>query len=33
VIRKTLLVFVYYALTAGVIGFVLLKLGLLPPSG
>ena len=33
VIRKTLLVFVYYALTAGVIGFVFLKLGLLPPSG
>jgi len=33
VIRKTLLVFVYYALTAGVIGFVFLKLGLLSPSG
>ena len=33
VIRKTLLVFVYYALTAGVIGFVFLKLGLLPPGG
>ena len=31
VIRKTLLVFVYYALAAGVIGFVFLKLGLLPP--
>ncbi|MEE2946854.1 MAG: L-lactate permease [Verrucomicrobiota bacterium] len=31
VIRKTLLVFAYYALTAGVIGFVFLKLGLLPP--
>ncbi|MBT5619478.1 MAG: L-lactate permease, partial [Verrucomicrobia bacterium] len=33
VIRKTLLVFVYYALAAGVIGFVFLKLGLLPPGG
>ena len=33
VIRKTLLVFVYYALAAGVIGFVCLKLGLLPPGG
>jgi lactate permease len=33
VIRKTLLVFVYYALAAGVIGFVFLKLGLLPPPG
>ncbi|MEC7811232.1 MAG: L-lactate permease [Verrucomicrobiota bacterium] len=33
VIRKTLLVFVYYALSAGVIGFVFLKLGLLPPGG
>ena len=32
VIRKTLLVFVYYALAAGVIGFVFLKLGLLPPG-
>jgi len=26
-------VFVYYALAAGVIGFVFLKLGLLPPGG
>jgi len=33
VIRKTLLVFVYYALAAGVVGFVFLKLGLLPPGG
>ena len=33
VIRKTLLVFVYYALTAGMIGFVFLKLGLLAPGG
>ena len=33
VIRKTLLVFAYYALAAGVIGFVFLKLGLLPPGG
>ena len=33
VIRKTLLVFIYYALAAGVIGFVFLKLGLLPPGG
>ncbi|MEO1861654.1 MAG: L-lactate permease [Verrucomicrobiia bacterium] len=33
VIRKTLLVFVYYALAAGVIGFVFLKLELLPPGG
>jgi lactate permease len=33
VIRKTLLVFVYYALAAGVIGFVFLKLGLLSPPG
>ena len=33
VIRKTLLVFAYYALAAGVIGFVFLKLGLLPPRG
>jgi len=33
VIRKTLLVFAYYALAAGVIGFVFLKLGLLPPPG
>ena len=33
VIRMTLLVFVYYALAAGVIGFVFLKLGLLPPGG
>ena len=32
VIRKTLLVFAYYALTAGVIGFVLIKLGLLAPG-
>ena len=29
VIRKTQLVFAYYALTAGVIGFVVIKLGLL----
>jgi len=33
VIRKTLLVFVYYALAAGVIGFVFLKRGVLPPGG
>ena len=33
VIRKTLLVFAYYALATGVIGFVFLKLGLLPPGG
>ena len=33
VIRKTLLVFAYYALATGVIGFVFLKLGLLPPPG
>ena len=33
VIRKTLLVFVYYALAAGMIGFVFLKLDLLPPGG
>ena len=32
VIRKTLLVFAYYALTAGVIGFVVIKLGLLAPG-
>ena len=32
VIRKTLLVFAYYALTAGVIGFVVIKLGLLSPG-
>ena len=32
VIRKTLLVFAYYALTAGVIGFVVVKLGLLAPG-
>ena len=33
VIRKTLLVFAYYALAAGAIGFVFIKLGLLPPGG
>jgi len=33
VIRKTLLVFAYYAIAAGVIGFVFLKLGLLGPGG
>ena len=33
VIRKTLLVFAYYALAAGAIGFVFLKLGLLAPEG
>lgn len=33
VIRKTLLVFAYYAFAAGVIGFVFLKLGLLSPGG
>ena len=33
VIRKTLLVFAYYALAAGVIGFVFLKLGLLGSDG
>jgi len=33
VIRKTLFVFAYYALTAGVIGFVFLKIGLLAPGG
>ena len=32
VIRKTLLVFAYYALAAGAIGFVFIKLGLLPPG-
>ena len=32
VIRKTLLVFAYYAFTAGVIGFVVIKLGLLAPG-
>jgi len=32
VIRKTLLVFAYYALTAGLIGFVVIKLGLLAPG-
>ena len=33
VIRKTVLVFAYYALTAGAIGFVFLKIGLLAPGG
>jgi lactate permease len=33
VIRKTLLIFVYYALAAGAIGFVFLKLGLLARGG
>ena len=33
VIRKTLLVFAYYALSAGAVGFVFLKLGLFTPGG
>jgi len=33
VIRKTLLVFAYYAFIAGAIGFVFLKIGLLAPGG
>ncbi len=33
VIRKTLLVFAYYSLTAGAVGYVFLKLGLFTPGG
>ena len=33
VIRKTAVVFAYYALAAGLLGFIFIKAGLLPPPG